>query len=48
MNGAAARLAQPGDRVIIAGFAFYTDAELKGHHPKVLVLDEKNRVIEEH
>jgi aspartate 1-decarboxylase len=48
VNGAAARLAQPGDRVIVAGFAFYTDAELAGHHPKVLVLDDKNRVIEEH
>lgn len=46
VNGAAARLNQPGDRVIVAGFAFYTDAELQGHHPKVLVLDDRNRVIE--
>src|SRR3954467_11919680 len=48
VNGAAARLNQPGDRVIVAGYAFYTDAELKDHHPKVLVLNEKNEVVEVH
>jgi aspartate 1-decarboxylase len=48
VNGAAARLNQPGDRIIIAGFAFYTDAELKDYRPKVVVLDEKNQIIDEH
>lgn len=48
VNGAAARLAQPGDRVIVAGFAFYSDAELKTHRPRVLVLNERNEVVEEH
>ena len=48
VNGAAARLNQPGDRVIVAGFAFYTDAELKDHRPKVLVLDERNQVVDTH
>jgi aspartate 1-decarboxylase len=48
VNGAAARLNQPGDRIIVAGFAFYTDAELQGYRPKVVVLDEKNQIIDEH
>ncbi len=37
-----------GDRVIVAGFAFYTDAESANHHPKVLVLNERNEVIDRH
>jgi len=48
VNGAAAHLNSVGDRVIVAGFAFYTDAELVGHHPKVLVLNERNEVIDRH
>jgi aspartate 1-decarboxylase len=48
VNGAAAKLNQPGDRVIVAGYAFYSDAELKDHHPKVVVLNEKNQVVDEH
>ncbi len=48
VNGAAARLAVVGDRVIVAGYALYSDVELVGHHPKVLVLDERNQVVEEH
>jgi len=48
VNGAAAHLNGVGDRVIVAGFAFYTDAELVGHHPKVLVLNEHNEVIDRH
>ena len=45
VNGAAARHAYKGDRVIVAGFAFYTDEELKGHAPKVVVLNERNDVV---
>jgi aspartate 1-decarboxylase len=48
VNGAAAHLAGVGDRVIVAGFAFYTDAELAHHHPKVLVLNERNEIVERH
>jgi aspartate 1-decarboxylase len=48
VNGAAARLAMVGDRVIVAGFALYSDAELAAHKPKVLILDERNRIVEEH
>jgi aspartate 1-decarboxylase len=45
VNGAAARHAYPGDIVIVAAFAFYTDAEIATYKPQVLVLDGKNRVV---
>jgi aspartate 1-decarboxylase len=48
VNGAAARLAVKGDRVIVCGYALYDAAELRTHHPKVVVLDEANRIVETH
>ena len=33
LNGAAARLVQPGDRVIVISYADYDDAELEGYAP---------------
>ncbi|MBA3708292.1 MAG: aspartate 1-decarboxylase [Planctomycetes bacterium] len=47
VNGAAARLNYVGDRVIVAAFAIYSDDELKTYHPKVLVLNERNEVVDE-
>ena len=46
VNGAAARLAQPGDRIIIIAYATYADDELDGHRPTVVVCDEHNGVVE--
>ena len=46
VNGAAARLAQVGDLVIIASFALLTDEELKTFKAKVVLVDSKNRVKE--
>ena len=43
--GAAAQLIKPKDRVIIIGFGFFTLEEAKEHKPKVVVLDENNRII---
>ena len=43
LNGAAARLVQPGDKIIIISYAMYTDAEAKQHAPTVVLLDETNR-----
>ena len=43
LNGAAARLAQVGDIVIIVSFAEYDESELKNHKPIVLLLDENNK-----
>lgn len=45
LNGAAARLVQVGDRVIIATFAMYDEKELENYKPTVVQLDEKNRII---
>jgi len=47
MNGALARLAHPGDRIIIMSFAYATPEEAKVHRPKVAILDEENRIIEQ-
>lgn len=44
MNGAAARWAEVGDKVIIISYALMTDAELKKHHAKVIFVDGKNRI----
>ena len=43
LNGAAARLVMPGDRVIIISYADYEDAELEGFAPKVVHVDSRNR-----
>ena len=44
MNGAAARWAQVGDKVIIISYALLTDAEAGRHRPKIIFVDQKNRV----
>ena len=46
VNGAAARLAQPHDRIIIIAYALLNDAEVASNVPKVLVLNECNEVTE--
>ena len=43
LNGAAARLVQPGDKIIVISYGVYTDAEAREHRPTVLVLDDVNR-----
>ena len=44
LNGAAARLAEPGDVVIIITYGLYGEDEEAG--PTILVLDEDNQVVE--
>src|SRR3954463_14892728 len=48
LNGAAARLVQPGDRVIIITYAVYDEAELAGYAPTIVHVDESNQPISEH
>lgn len=43
LNGAAARLVQPGDRVIVITYADYEDAELDAFEPRVVHVDSRNR-----
>jgi aspartate 1-decarboxylase len=45
LNGAAARLVQPGDRVIVMTYGEYAEAELDGYAPRVVHVDRANRVI---
>jgi aspartate 1-decarboxylase len=45
VNGAAARLVQVGDRVIIIAYAQMDENEARTFKPRVLVLDEHNRII---
>lgn len=47
LNGAAARQAQVGDRVIIMAYARMTPEEAAGFRPSVVFLDEGNRRLEE-
>lgn len=43
LNGAAARLVHPGDKVIVITYADYEEAELVGYEPVVVHVDETNR-----
>ncbi len=44
LNGAAARLVQVGDRVIIMSYAAYEEDELEGFEPRVVLVDDANRI----
>jgi len=46
LNGAAARLVQPGDVVIIISYAVISQEELNSHKPTVVFVDEKNQPVE--
>jgi aspartate 1-decarboxylase len=44
LNGAAARLGAPGDHVIVISYAEYEEEELTGFEPKLVFVDERNRI----
>lgn len=44
INGAAARKAQKGDKVIIVSYAQMTLEEKEGFEPTIVIVDEKNRI----
>jgi len=44
VNGAAARLTQAGDTIIIASFVILDDKELRNYEPKLVFVDEHNRI----
>ncbi|THF78412.1 aspartate 1-decarboxylase [Cohnella fermenti] len=44
LNGAAARLVQPGDVVIIIAYALVTEEEARNHRPKIAIMDEGNQL----
>lgn len=45
LNGAAARLAHKGDKVIICSYCTLDSVEAQNHQPQVALLDENNRII---
>lgn len=44
LNGAAARMGEVGDRIIIVTYCNIEETEFEKHKPKILVLDENNNV----
>jgi len=46
LNGAAARLVSPGDRVIVISYADYDQGDLEHHEPVVVHVDAANRRID--
>lgn len=44
VNGAAARLVQKGDVIIIISYAIVPDEKAATHQPKVAIMNEKNQI----
>jgi aspartate 1-decarboxylase len=44
LNGAAARLVQKGDRVIIVSYAQLDETEAESFRPRIVLVDEHNRI----
>jgi aspartate 1-decarboxylase len=47
VNGAAAHLNQPGDKVILATFAEMEESEARTFKPKVVLVDDRNRISDQ-
>lgn len=47
VNGAAAHRASAGDTIIIASYAHYVALEAANHAPRLIYVNEKNRVVSE-
>ena len=45
VNGAAAHLTRPGNKIIVASFGAYDDRDLEAYSPVVVHVDEDNRAI---
>lgn len=45
VNGAAARLACPGDLIIVCAYAVYDQKELANYKPTLIYFNEKNEVM---
>ncbi|HEU4885965.1 MAG TPA: aspartate 1-decarboxylase [Longimicrobium sp.] len=44
LNGAAARMVHPGDKVIVISYAQYDEAEMETYRPQFIFVDEQNRI----
>jgi aspartate 1-decarboxylase len=45
LNGAAARLVDRGDTVIVISYAQYSEPELVEHRPRVVHVDSRNQIV---
>lgn len=45
LNGAAARLVQPGDKVIIISYAMMDEEEIARHQPKIAIMGDDNEIL---
>lgn len=45
LNGAAARLAHPGDKIIVISYGSYDEAELATFEPTIVHVDDDNRIV---
>ena len=48
LNGAAARHATVGDKVIVLAYSLVPEDEVAKHKARIVIVDEKNRVISTH
>ena len=46
LNGPTARKGAVGDQIIIFCYEYYGDEEIKKHAPKIVRVNEKNRIVE--
>lgn len=46
INGAAAKLVEKGDKVIIACYGHYSEAELQDHGSQIVICDDRNGIEE--
>lgn len=46
LNGAAARKVQPGDKVIIVTYGYFTPEEAEDFEPTIVMVDDNNKIIQ--
>ncbi len=44
LNGPTARKGQPGDKIMIFAYCWLEESEIKGFEPRIIKLDDKNRI----
>ncbi len=47
LNGAAARKAQPGDKVIIVAYGYFEETAIADHKPTIVIVDDNNKIIKQ-
>lgn len=45
INGAAARKAQKGDKIIIVAYAHFKPHKMEGFEPSIVLVDENNKIV---